>query len=247
MARRDIKPIIYPGALVGLGLSGLVIFRIVTPSLFRTMIGSLGIFGWPVGTTVLEMQPLLFPVGNFTWSIAWGNFNTSFFLSFIALGILVYSVIKRGDTDKALFVVWSLVMLAATLSMRRFAYYFVVNVALLAGYLSWLILEFSGFREKVAEPAEELRGMQKKTKLKGRSGPHPAASWVTRGLGIIAVFFLVFFPNIGGAIKNASNPNLAPSDAWCASLSWMRDNTPDPFGNPDFYYDIYEPPPPGES
>lgn len=137
-------------------------------------------------------------------------------------------------------------MLAATLAMRRFAYYVVVNVALLAGYFAWLILEFSGFREKVSEPAEALREAKRKTKLKKRGSPRPAASWVNRGLGVIVVFFLVLFPNIGGAINTASHPVYAPSDAWCESLSWMRDNTPDPFGNPQFYYELYQPPPPGE-
>jgi oligosaccharyl transferase (archaeosortase A-associated) len=247
MTSRNMKPFIYPAAVLGLGLASLIIIRIVSLSLLQS-IGRIGIlFSWPIGTTVLEMQPLLFPGGTFSFSVAWGNFTTSFFLCFISLGILIYLIIKRGETDKTLFVVWSLVMLAATLAMRRFAYYFVVNVALLAAYLSWLILEFSGFRKKVAESAEGLRETKKQAKLKRRGGPRPAASWVNRGLGIIVVFFLVLFPNIGVAINTVSNPIFAPSDAWCESLSWMRDNTPDPFGNPDFYYDLYEPPPPGES
>jgi dolichyl-diphosphooligosaccharide--protein glycosyltransferase len=193
------------------------------------------------------MHPLLFPGGNFSLAVAWGNFTTSFFLCFISLGILVYFIVKRGETDKTLFIIWSLVMLAATLAMRRFAYYFVVNVALLAGYLSWLILEFSGFRGVAAGHAEVLKETKKKAKQKRRGGPRPAASWVNRGLGVIVVFFLVLFPNIGRAINTASNPIFAPSDAWCESLSWLKDNTPDPFGNPDFYYELYEPPPPGES
>jgi dolichyl-diphosphooligosaccharide--protein glycosyltransferase len=247
MTSRNMKPFIYPVAVLGLGLASLIILRIVSLSLLQSM-GRVGIlFSWPIGTTVLEMHPLLFPGGNFSLAVAWGNFTTSFFLCFISLGILIYSIIKRGETDKTLFIIWSLVMLAATLAMRRFAYYFVVNVALLAGYLSWLILEFSGFRKKASEPAEALRDTKRQAKQKRRGGSRPVASWVNRGLGIIVVFFLVLFPNIGAAINTASNPQFAPSDAWCESLSWMRDNTPDPFGNPDFYYDLYEPPPPGES
>jgi len=219
MTSRNIKPIIYPAAILGLGLASLIIFHIVSPSLLRTMIGSLSIFTWPIGTTVYEMQPLLLPFGEFSWSIAWGNFTTSFFLCF-------------------------------------FAYYFVVNVALLAAYLSWLILEFSGFRRLMTAPSEVPKEMEKnvKHKKKQRDERHPAANRVNMVLGVIAVFVLVFYPNIGPlpggakpAIDLASNPQFAPSDAWCESLSWMRDNTPDPFGNPDFYYDLYEPPPPGES
>ncbi|MFC2050910.1 oligosaccharyl transferase, archaeosortase A system-associated [Chloroflexota bacterium] len=251
MASRGIKTAIYPAAILGLGLVSLAVFYIVNPPLFNTMLGSLSIFYWPIGTTVLEMQPLLFPSGTFSLSVAWSNFTTSFFLCFVSLGILIYLVIKRGETDKTLFIIWSLVMLAATLSMRRFAYYFVVNVALLAGYLAWLIIKFSGFREKVSESVEAHREtkLKKKDKQKKerKGGSRSTASWLNRGLGIIAVFFLFFFPNIGGAINTASHPLYAPSDAWYESLSWMRTNTPDPFDDPDFYYALYEPPPPGKS
>jgi dolichyl-diphosphooligosaccharide--protein glycosyltransferase len=251
MASRSIKPAFYLAAILGLALVSLAAFHIVNPSLLRTMLRGLYIFTWPIGTTNLEMQPLLFPGGNFSLAIAWGNFNTSFFLCFISLGILIYLAVKRSDNNKMLFIIWSLVMLAATLSMRRFAYYFVVNVALLAGYLAWLIVEFSGFREEVAEPAETLRETKPKKKDKQRKerrgGSRSATGWLNKGLGLIVVFFLFFFPNIGGAINTASNPVFAPSDAWCESLSWMRTNTPEPFGDSDFYYARYGPPPPGES
>jgi oligosaccharyl transferase (archaeosortase A-associated) len=255
MTSRNIKPIIYPATLLGLGLIGLVIFRIVSPSFFQAMMVGFGIFTWPMGTTVMEMRPLLFPIDSFSWSVAWGNFNTSFFLCFIALGILIYSIVKRGESDRTLFVIWSLVTLLATLSMRRFAYYFAVNVALLVGYLSWLLLEFSGFRRLTTVPAEAPKGMESKVrdKKKQRDGRHPVANRINMVLGVIVVFFLVFYPNIGPlpggekpVIDIASNPSFAPSDAWCESLSWLRDNTPDPFDNPDFYYELYQTPPPGK-
>jgi len=238
------KPIFYPLALLGLGLAGVATFYIINPSLLKTMVGSLGIFAWPVGTTILEMQPLLIPVGNFTLQLAWGNFTTGFFLSLISLGILIYLIVKRGEADKTLLVVWSLIILAATLSMRRFAYYFVVNVALLTGYLSWQILAFTGFKRLAAKPVEMSGAMQRerdKVKKRGITARH-----IYMAFGVIVVFFLSFFPNIGPAIATASQARFAPSDAWCESLTWMRDNTPEPFGDPGFYYQLYEPPPPGE-
>jgi dolichyl-diphosphooligosaccharide--protein glycosyltransferase len=247
MAKRNVKPIIYPAAIIGLGLASLVLLRVVIPSIYYALIGRLSIFNWPIGTTVLEMQPLLLPNGNFSWAVAWGNFTTSFFLIFISLGILLYLVIKRSETDKTLFVVWSLVILAATLAMRRFAYYFVINVALLTGYLSWLILEFSGFRKLAVEHAKVPEERKKKAKQKRGGGSSSAASRFGMALGVIAVFFLVFFPNIGLAVRSASYPSFAPTDAWCESLSWLKDNTPEPFGNPDFYYELYKPPPPGKT
>jgi oligosaccharyl transferase (archaeosortase A-associated) len=251
MARRGTKPIFYPLAILGLGVVSLAIIYVVNPSLLTMMMGRFGIFSWPIGTTNLEMQPIFFPGGEFSLSVAWCNFTTGLFLSFISLVILIYLTIRRGETDKTLFVVWSLVMLAATLSMRRFAYYFVVNVALLTGYLSWLILEFTGFRKLATVPLESPKELQKKIKHKDkqRSKPRSTASRANMVLGVIVVFVLVFYPNIGPlpggakpAIDTASQVPFAPSDAWCESLYWMRDNTPDPFDNPNFYYELYESP-----
>ena len=255
MVKRNMKPIIYPATIIGLGLISVVIFRIASPSLFQAMIGSFTFFIWPIGTTVYEMSPLLLPFGNFSWSVAWANFTTSFFLCFVALGILIYSVVKRGETDKTLFVIWSLVILAAALSMRRFAYYLAINVALLTGYLSWLFLEVTGFRRLMTASSEAPKEIGKtvRDKKKWRGERRPAANYVNMVLGVIVVFVLIFYPNIGPlpggtkpAIDTASNPQFAPSDAWCESLSWMRDNTPEPFDNPDFYYEFYKSPSPGE-
>jgi len=254
IASRGIKPIFYPVALLGFGLASLVIFNIIDPSLLKTMVGRIGIlYAWPIETTVLEMQPLLFPGGSFSPLIAWGNFTTGLFLSFISLGILIYFIAKRGETDKTLLVIWSLVMLAATLSMRRFGYYFAVNVALLTGYLSWLILQFAGFKRLAAEPGE-TPGIVKKGKARVRKR-RITTSRTNMALGVIIVFFLVFYPNIGPlpkigpfpagtvlAIETASQVRFAPSDAWCESLSWLKDNTPEPFGDPDFYYELHEKP-----
>jgi dolichyl-diphosphooligosaccharide--protein glycosyltransferase len=39
----------------------------------------------------------------------------------------------------------------------------------------------------------------------------------------------------------AQQTRFAPSDAWQSALFWMRENTPEPFGDPDFYYEFYQP------
>lgn len=250
MASKAIKPVYYLPSLIGLGLVGLAIFYIIDPSLLKSMVVRLGIFtpGAGAGLTIMEAQPLLFPGGNFSLSVAWANFTTGFFLSFISLGILIYFVIKHGEPDRVLFIVWSLVILAAVLGQRRFAYYFVTNVALLTGYFSWLVLQFAGFREATAQPAESLQKVKKKAKpkKKQKSGSRLRAGRINMALAVVVVFFLSFFPNIGGAIDTASRAAFAPDDAWCESLSWLKDNSPDPFHNPDFYYQLYEPPPHGK-
>jgi dolichyl-diphosphooligosaccharide--protein glycosyltransferase len=245
IASRGIRPMFYPVALAGLGIASLAIFYIIDPDLLKGMAGRISIlYAWPIKTTVMEMQPLLFPGGDFTLFLVWGNFTTGSFLSLISLGILIYFIVKRGEADKTLFVVWSLVMLAATLSMRRFAYYFVINVALLTGYLSWQILEFTGFKRLAAKPVE-MSGVMKREKAKVKKRGI-TASHIYMVFGVVVVFFLSFFPNISPAVAEASQARFAPSNAWCESLSWLRDNTPEPFGDPDFYYQLYEPPAPGE-
>jgi len=114
---KRIKPAYYPLTLAGLGLAGLLILHIVSPSLNGVLLGTLGsIFIPHLGReTVLEMRSIFFPGGDFAFLTGWGNFTTGFFLGLVALGILLYQVIKRGEVDKTLLVVWSLIILAATI------------------------------------------------------------------------------------------------------------------------------------
>lgn len=247
IAAHRLKPLFYPLTVLGLGLVSLVVFYIINPSLLGSIIGRLGIFIWPIKTIVSEMQPLFFFLGQFTWSTMWKEFTTTFFLTLISSGILIYLVIKHGEPDKTLLVIWSLITLAATLSMLRFGYYFAINVALLTGYLSWLILQFAGFKE--AKPVEMPKGLKKKARSKKlrKEGFRITTRRLNMALGVIVIFFLVFFPNISVAITTANQVRGGLTEAWYESLSWLKNNTPEPLGNPDSYYQLHTPPPPGES
>jgi dolichyl-diphosphooligosaccharide--protein glycosyltransferase len=57
-------------------------------------------------------------------------------------------------------------------------------------------------------------------------------------IALIVVFFLAFYPNIGKSIEWASALR-GPSEDWHATLVWMEENTTDPFGDDDFYYQLY--------
>ena len=246
MAIKKVKRAYYPLTLVGLGLIGLAIFQIVNPDLLSSMVSQFGIFTRRgAALTILEVQPLLFPYGNFSPLVAWGNFTTGFFLSFISLGILIYLIVKQGSADKTLLVVWSLLILAATLGQRRFAYYLAVNVALLTGYLSWRILEFISLRRPATEPIEKPRKRKKgevKSKARQKTGFRLTTRQVTMALGVTVVFFLAFYPNIKMAITTAEQTPFVISAGWHSSLSWLKANTPEPFDTPDSYYELYETP-----
>jgi dolichyl-diphosphooligosaccharide--protein glycosyltransferase len=53
---------------------------------------------------------------------------------------------------------------------------------------------------------------------------------------------VVFFPNISPAKLIAGSAVYAPRDAWYESLYWLKDNSPEPFTDPDFYYRICQTP-----
>lgn len=238
MTVKRLRPVYYPLALLGIGVIGLVIFYFVAPALLRTMLEQFGIFT-PTGpgTTTLEMQPL-FSAG---FILPWGNFTTGFFLGLISLGIFIYLAIKQGKPENTILVVWSLIILLATLGQRRFAYYFAVNVALLTGYLAWQIIWHAGLKKLTTQPdglPEKRKEKQAKHRPKRRES-YRATYLVNTILAAVIVLSLVLYPNIDAAITVARNARFAPSDAWYSALDWMRNNTPDPFGNPDFYYQPY--------
>jgi len=252
-----LKPAYYPLALIVLGLVGLGLFYLINPGILNAMLRQLSIFA-PAGasaTTTLEMQPFLSPQGSFSTGVAWGNFTTSFYIApCVILFLLFYKAIYRrqSSSEENFFLLWTIVILVLTLVQRRFAYYLVVNIALLSAYFSWQAIWLVGLRKlvKKAEPvAESVQEASARTenKLKHAKKQSINIYHINTVLAIIVIFFFVFFPNITKAKAVAIQPRFAPSDAWQESLLWMKDNTPDPFSDePDSYYKLYEPPPPRE-
>jgi dolichyl-phosphooligosaccharide-protein glycotransferase len=255
MQARGWKAGYFPATVAFLGLVSAAIIYAISPATFTAMVQAPGqIFIPQLATTNMEMQPLLFTLGRFTWDAIFESFTTAFYLSLIGICIVVYHAIRKGESDKVLLVVWSVIALLVTLSMRRFAYYYAVNAALLVGYLCWLALHLAGFgRAGVPSPAVAEQPLSKKAKRRQaaagrkRTGPSPALAY--RVLSIAGIFFLVFYPNFGplpGGAKPisdmASQPSFAPPDSWCDTLTWMQKNTPEPLGNADAYYKIWERP-----
>ncbi len=315
----NIKLYYYPVALLGLGVAALFIGRAIYPDFMRNVFDVFNMFA---SRTIIEMQPFLHPGEEWTPALAWGNFNTNFFLfpsyidlapefnwfeklltwfpgfSIISLGILIYLIIKRGDSDKTLLVTWSLVILLATIGQRRFAYYFVTNVALLTGFLSWQFFKmnkdvqprarhinifisitliifllfyqdihpaivavsvalfiafmcwqffqiYGGLRFTNPKLREELP-QKGKHKRRPPAGSSSALYYTNIVVIAIVLFLLVFFPNISPANDAAATARYAPSNAWMRSLDWLKENTPEPFADSDFYYRLHERPPAGE-
>lgn len=281
--RKGIKTVYYLPILIGIAVLGLVSLRIINPSLLSSMLARFSPFT-PGGAalTIQEMHPVLYPFGDFSWDIVWFNFTTSFFISFIAIGLLVYDVLRRRMHDRLLFLIWSIATLAAVLGQRRFGDYFAISAALLMGYMSWRILVLAGINKlhsRAVESVEsvktvyisraERRRSQKKEGKRGkRSHVHPWETWVRVIIAAVLIFFLIFFPSIGlPGIKTgtvlfgrpvdvlghplelkvkltqslAGEPTLI-NHAWYDALEWFGENSPEPFADQDFYYELYERP-----
>jgi len=265
------KPAYYPLALLGIAGVGLLIFWLIAPSLFHSMLGLFSVFTPHAGVlTIQEARPL-------DVQMAWSDFTTSFFIAFIGLGLLIYRAVKERSADKTLFLVWCVVMLVATFGQRRFCYYFAVNAALLTGYFSWRVLDFAGLKKLLTKPKELVsayttKKKKKKTKAREKVSQRrflqPRATWIKVVGAGIAIFFLVLFPNIDpndvathvffpslyqknlpalGRMEVAASMGPVRIDPdWYSALVWLRGNTTEPFDDPDYYYQLYEAPPSGE-
>ena len=198
-----------------------------------------------IGTMVLLAVALLLIYFSITWALI-------LFIVFFA--ILIWFSIKQRPFDEPwlLLFIWTLVILMLTLVQRRFAYYLVVNIALLSAYLSWQAIWYAGIRKLAVKPESVTEGIHEKSararkKEKRKDSFKINIYHINASLAVIIVFFSVFYPNITKSKEVASSAPFAPSDGWMESLTWMRDNTPDPFGDPGAYYKLYEPPPSGET
>jgi len=258
MRRRNIHPAFYPLAVLVVTGAGLGAFYLVAPEKLSVILGELR---WlnprTEQLTIGEMRPLSLTMG-------WEEFTTSFYLSLISLVVVAYFAIREGAAEKMLLLVWSAVMLVAMLSENRFAYYFAINVSLLTAFLVWKTAALVAVRvlphrtTATASAPESFKTGKRKTKVskkskrkeakRERTGPGTTIagyplSWIAYGVVVaVVVFFLVFFPNIGTAIDIAGT-NTTQVGSWREPLLWMQDNTPDPFGDPDFFNQVFDDPP----
>ena len=246
-------PVAFPVILVATSAGFIGILNLLYPG-FLTYLGMFLPTGSTAGTT-MELQSLLYPRGVFTTEIAWGNFTTSAIIAPAALLILTGSTIRSGykDPTKLLLVIWSAVMIALTLYQRRYAYYAVVNVALLTAYLSCLLVRLSLPRDTSARVKATIEGRlerattrKRKQRLQRelevtnrRTALHRSGSgsYLYPALVIIVVALATIPANVTYATRSASQALFAPTDAWQSALLWMRSNTPEPFQGEDVYND----------
>jgi dolichyl-diphosphooligosaccharide--protein glycosyltransferase len=246
MTNNKLKAINFLYAAAGLAVVSIVALLIAMPGIMNYLQTTLAEL---TGKGIAETQPLLMQDGKFTLALVWGNYTAASLLALAALVIVCYRGIKDGLPGILMLAVWSIIILAATLAMRRFAYYLAVDIAVLSGLSCWLILKSCGFSEisDTVQPAAAARKEVKKSARKEKR--KPAVSTANAGLmalGAIVVLMLTVYPNTG-PLPGGDRPFFdvstralfAPSDAWCDSLKWLREKSPEPFGDAGYYYRAY--------
>jgi dolichyl-diphosphooligosaccharide--protein glycosyltransferase len=197
---------------------------------------------------------------------AWQWFATTFFIAFAAFPWIGYKIAREFRAEEILLIVWSAVMLFACFGQNRFAAYYAVNVALLCGFVSWKIIELVGFGwgEGGTEKAKARRA-RKDTGIKGKKKGGAVGGTVgkampktdatdtklkrSRGeirrylradllITILMIGLVVFYPPLNISLSSARGSG-GPSYDWYESLSWMKENTPDPGVD---YYALYDEP-----
>ena len=135
------------------------------------------------------------------------NFGACFLIAFAGLVPLAFLAFKPGSGCKTFVFIWSLFFLVLTFAVRRFAYYYAVNAALLTAFFV-----YRGIRMiPRAEPKALVRARQVTTFL----------VLVVAGVNLSASF------PAGGAPFRA--------DVWRWRLNGSG-IAPEPFHDSDFYY-----------
>jgi oligosaccharyl transferase (archaeosortase A-associated) len=257
--RRSLKPSLYPVTIVVAGGAAVALVYILFPTFFGYALHQFEfLLPQSVVLTITEAVPLLFPNGQFSFDFAWISFSLAFFLSLIAIIVLFCEAIKNKDKPGLLMLaVWSVLVLIAALGQRRFVYYYAVNVAVLCGYLAWQVFRLFGIREDqpLAAAVSPSRGKDRKKKQPVQA----TRSKVPNLVGAIAVVLAVFIypvtgplPRVGQfklenvPVLNTINSSVFIKDSWFHTMEWLQKNTPEPFGDPGYYYKVYTPPAPGK-
>ncbi len=253
MSKKNLSRPLFIAGAGGFVLLAALLMYLLTPGLFLTLFNQLMVvFAWKPETTIMEMQPLLLNRGIFTLGIILGNYTSGLVLGLAGVVLLIWQVCKKQEQPKVMLLVWSIIIFFAALAMRRSAYYFSVNIALLAGIFAWWLLELAGFG-KMTEPVPEVKPSTQRT----RASRKKAAAQAKKGRGRVVwmsvtlpiILFVMVYPNLGPwpggekpSINVATQPLFAPSNAWCESMDWLRENTPEPLGDADAYYGQFKTP-----
>ncbi len=211
---------LFPAVVAGTFLAITLGLFVASPDLSRRVLSVIGVIH-PTGgaLTIAEVQPFFTMGGQFSLAPAYLNFGMAFFFGFFGFLLLCYELYRKKDGLMLLVLLWSVMMFVALCGQNRFAYYFGVVSAVMAGYmLDYLLTRLEFYR------ALEERKINY-TKL---------------AISVILII-LLFVPTFSLAYDQSRYAGTIPKPWWDA-LVWMRNNTPNGKLYDKYYYELYKPP-----
>ncbi len=235
--KKDIKKYYYPLSIAALFIITIILAKTFSPSAY-SLIASLATYFIRTGggATIAEASPLLYKSGVFTLKPLWYNFGPGVYLALIALVMLGIEVITKKNTqEKTFLIVWTFMIVWATLQQNRFAYYLSVNIAILVSYFSIRILEFGGWNTLITD-------LRSKIQAKANLPDTLKVIRIQHIVSILLIFLILVNPTYNLAMQQSQGVG-GPNGYWLEAVEWMRHNTPDPGLD---YYENYPIPPAGE-
>lgn len=212
----------YLAALAALGITGVAFLMLA--DIGKVMVSGLtAFFGQDMSATAIR------EMGPWDAGIAWQSFNVGLLLIPAGLVLLALRVRQKNRPELLFTIVWSVVILIATIQHLRFEYYLAVNLALLAAVVIAWALDYG--LPKTAAYFREPESKKKKKTL-------PTTEIAAVGLAVLLTAALVgasAAENIGYAQNGVPRTMLA--DDWRQALEWMNAHTPSPGVD---YYAIHE-------
>ncbi|WP_214019746.1 oligosaccharyl transferase, archaeosortase A system-associated [Methanoculleus sp.] len=212
----------YLAALVALGIAAIAFLNLSDVGKTMTS-GLMTFFGRDMTATAIR------EMGPWDAGLAWQSFNVGLLLIPAGLAVLALRARRENRPELLFTIVWSVVILIATIQHLRFEYYLAVNLALLAAIVVAWALDYG--LPKTTAFFREPEGKKKKKTL-------PTAEVAAVGIAVLLVVALVgasASENIGYAQNGVPRTMLA--DDWRNALEWMNANTPGPGVD---YYAIYD-------
>ncbi|SFM88884.1 oligosaccharyl transferase, archaeosortase A system-associated [Methanolobus profundi] len=231
MNRSNLKKYYYPLSICLLFIASVAISKLLSESAYDLITSVFSFFmRTGGGLTIAEASPLLSSGGVFTLQPLWYNFGTLGYISFFALGILIYKAFTRKNTPENTFlIVWTLMIIWAMLQQNRFAYYYSVNAAILSAWVGIQILDLTGWKDI----ANSIRS--KTFNAKNIKAMHI--------LSAIFIVLVLMYPSYNLAMQQNQGTG-GPNGYWIEATMWLNYNTPYPGLD---YYENYEIPASGES
>ena len=231
----------YPLTIFFLSLFAITFAKLYVPSAFSSFMSFFTIFNPNVGgaTTIAEAsQPT--PQMIFANYPGAYNFLSTYYFAILSIAILAASLLFKWKPEKALFVIWCIIIFALTTGQNRWFYYYSVNVAILSSFFVFSLIKYTNIHSTIKRIKEEVTDSATLHTFLTTKPKHIIPIAIS-----ILIIFTVFAPNFTASTSIASHGTVSPDyHQWHESLTWMRNNTPDP--GLDFNA-VYPLPPVGET